>query len=209
MKSESKPPKPLSKKHKRVLDEYLVCFVQWKAYKVVYPDSSEEVCRTSSSRLFADANFQAHLQARLNEAHMSADEALKLQAEIARGDVGVFFKVVDEWMFNPLPEYEILDEKEVVDKTQEPPVKRISYRVRHVVLDMDKVIDPRYSHLIHKFSNTRKNGVSIETYDKQTAIRDVLKIHGKFKDGVSLNLPEGLTINVVKASDAASKNDSK
>lgn len=183
--------KPLSKPHQVVLDNYLILFHQTKAYMVAYPRAKETSARTAAARLFADANFSAHLQARLSEIHMGADEALKLQSDIARGDVGIFFRPVDEWMFNPLPEYEILDQKEVIDDTADPPKTRISYRVFHVVLDMEKVMNPQYSHLIKKFTNSRKNGLSIEMYSRQEAIRDALKIHGKFTERVDLTNSDG------------------
>lgn len=175
----SKDLKPLSKKHQRVLDEYFLCWSQTEAYRKIYPNITYESAKTSSARLFANDNFSAHLNARLEEFHMGVNEALKLQTEIARADMGVFYKVIDEWVFYPLPSYEILAEQEVLDDTQDPPVKRISYRVRHVAVDMDKVIDPRYSHLIHEFSDSRRAGLKIKTYDKQAAIRDVLKVHEK------------------------------
>lgn len=179
---EAKELKPLSKKHKRVQDEYLKCWNQTKAYQAVYPNSEYESARTAAARLFANDNFSAHLNLRLNEAHMSADEALARQAEIGRASLGTFFKVVDEWMFNPLPEYEILDEKEVIEETDKGPVKRISYRVLHIVLDTEKVMDPQYSHLIKRFTNSRKTGLSIEMYSAQEAHRDALKVAGKLKD---------------------------
>ena len=178
--------KPLSKKHEKVLYEYLLCFIQWKAYKAAYPNVTEESARVLSSKLFANVSFQAHLQARLSELHMSVDEALARETEIGRVGVGFFFKIVDEWMFNPLPEYEILDEREVIDDTKEPPQKQISYRVRHAVLDMDKVIDPQYAHLIKKFTNSRKTGLSIELYDGQTVHNNVLKMAGKFTEKVDI-----------------------
>ena len=187
--------KPLSKKHQAVQDKYLTCFNQTQAYLHVYTNVTYDSARTASARLFADDNFLAHLKLRLDEAHMSADEALALQAEIARANIGVFFKMIDEWVFDPLPSYEIIGQQEVVDDSdKDNPVKRISYRVRHVALDMDKVIDPRYSHLIHKFSDSRKTGLSIETYDKQTAIRDALKVHGKFTDKVQVEHSGGIAI---------------
>lgn len=174
--------KPLSKKHQRVLDNYVTYWRQTDAYWEVYPKNTYESAKTSAARLFANANFSAHLQARLDELQMSADEALKIQTDIGRGDVGIFFKVVDEWMFNPLPEYEILAEQEVdYEKEDGTKEKRVSYRVRHVVLDMDKVIDPKYSYLIQEFSNSRRRGLSIKTYSKYEAIRDILKIQGKLK----------------------------
>jgi hypothetical protein len=83
--------KPLSKKHKLVQDKYLVYLNQEKAYSEVYPDASPDSAKASASRLFTDVNFRAHLEARLCEAHLTADEALKLQADIARGDITEFF----------------------------------------------------------------------------------------------------------------------
>lgn len=177
---------PLSKRHQKVLDEYLVCFNKTKAYQTAYPSSSYDSARTGAARLFADANFSAHLKAKSEELQMSADEAIKRVTDVARSDVGVFFKVSDEWMFNPLPEYEILDEKEVIDGTVDPPKKRVSYRVRHVILDMDKVRDPAYSWMLKSFSNSRKNGYKIELHDQYDALRDILKLHGKFTDRVDV-----------------------
>jgi hypothetical protein len=178
--------KPLSKRHQKVLYEYLICFSQWKAYKAAYPNATDESARSASARLFAGDNFSAHLRARLDEIHMSVDEALARETEVGRVGVGFFFKIVDEWMFNPLPEYEILDMREVFDDTKEPPEKQINYRVRHAVLDMDKVIDPQYAHLIKKFANSRKTGLSIELYDGQTVRNNVLKMAGKFTDRVDV-----------------------
>ena len=197
-------PKKLTNKQQVFIDEYLKCFNATAAAKAA--GYSEKSARQTGCDLLADPNISVQIQARLAEIHMSADEALKLQADIARADLGVFFKVADEWMFNPLPEYEILDEREVIDDTQEPPVKRISYRVRHVVLDTDKIVDPRYSYLMQKFSNTRKNGLSIELYDKQTAIRDVLKTHGKFVERHDLTTGgEKLNIATLKPSEIAER----
>lgn len=169
----------LTNKQRVFIDEYVKCFNASEAARRA--GYSEKTAGSIGSENLKKPEIQEAIQERLAEVHMSADEALKLTADIARTDIGVFFKIADEWMFNPLPEYEILDEREVTDDTQDPPVKRVSYRVRHVVLDMDKITDPRYSQLLHKFSNTRKAGLSIEVFDRQSAIRDVLKVHDKIK----------------------------
>lgn len=189
MSEETEPKlKPLSDRHQVVLDEYMKCWNKTEAYKVAYPKASHSSAKASAARLFADVNFLGHLRERLDEMHMSADEALARETETARIGVGFFFKITDEWMFNPLPEYEILDQREVMDTTKEPPVKEINYRVRHAVLDMDKVMDPKYSYLVKKFSNSRKTGLSIELYDGQTARVNTLKIAGKFTDKVDVDL---------------------
>lgn len=83
--SDEKELEPLSPEHQIVLNEYLKCWNKTRAYKKGFPKSSDEVARTMACRLFANANMKAHVQARLDESHMSADEALKMLAEIAHG----------------------------------------------------------------------------------------------------------------------------
>lgn len=173
-------PKKLTSKQQVFVSEYLRCFNATAA--AIAAGYSEKTAYSIGSENLKKPEVMASIQERMSEIHMSADEALKLQSDLAHVDVGFFFKIVDEWMFYPLPSYEILDEKEVIDDTKDPPEKRISYRVRHVALDMDKVSDPRYSWMIKSFSDSSKFGLKIETYDRQAAIANVLKVHGKFKD---------------------------
>jgi len=80
--------KPLSKKHQLFIDHYLRCFNQTEAYLAVYPSSSYDAARANAARLIATDNIKAEIQDRLNEVHMTADEAIKLHSEIARGDIG-------------------------------------------------------------------------------------------------------------------------
>jgi succinate dehydrogenase flavin-adding protein (antitoxin of CptAB toxin-antitoxin module) len=174
--------RPLSPTHQTVLDKYFECWEQTEAYKHAYPRSSHSAAKTSAARLFADANFQAHLQARLAENHLSANEVLKRLADMARGDMGIFFKITDEWMFYPPPTSEILAEQEVIEQEEgKPAVKRISYRVRRVILDLDKVMNPRYSHLIKKFSDTNR-GMSIEIHDAKDANKLLGEHHKLFNE---------------------------
>ena len=119
------------------------------------------------------------IKAEVDQRAMGANEILIGLTEQARGDLGVFFKIVEEWTYYPLPSYDIIDAKEVeVLDTEGKPTgeKKISYWVRHVALDMDRVIDPKYSHLLHKFSDSPKDGLSIEIYNKQTAFQTLAKI---------------------------------
>lgn len=196
--SDGKRLKPLSKKHQRFVAEYLKCFNGTRAYMVTYPGIAYESARAAASKLLTKDNIIAAIDEEKNAALMQADEAMKIVTDIANGDMGVFYKMVDEWMFNPLPSYEILDEKEVErerdDGTKE---KAVSYRVRHVVLDMDKVMDPRYSHLIQEFKDSRRSGLSIKTYNRHDAARDVLKMHGKFKEHIDLTNSDG-SLNVLR-----------
>lgn len=155
--------KPLNRKQQKVLDEYLVSFNQWRAYKTAYPNVTDESARTLSSKLFADVHFSAHLTARLNEVHMSADEALKRLADMARGDVTEFitpFGAVD------------LDAMKQAGKGHL--IKKIKQRT------------------ITKIGKNETDGDSethdteIELYPADSALRDVLKMHGKYKDTIDI-----------------------
>lgn len=185
--SEEEP--KLTKKQQLFIDYYLRSFnASEAARKAGY---SEKTAYAMGWENLRKPEIKAAINARLDEVHLSADEALKMNADIAHGTIGTFFKVVDEWMFNPLPSYEILDEKEVLDQTQTPPRTRVSYRVRHVVMDMDKVIDPQYSHLIREFSDSKRSGLSVKLHDKATAIDRTLRVAGKYRDTLDLTNSDG------------------
>ena len=157
--------KPLNKKQQMVLDEYFICFNQWRAYKKVYPNVTDESARALSSKLFADLNFSAHLAARLDEAHMSADEALKLQADIARGDLTKFFT-----------SYGNLDFDKLRDSGQGRLVKKIKQKTVTKVGKGEKDED------------TEILETEIELYPADVAQERILKMHGKFKDTQPVNV---------------------
>lgn len=154
-----------------------------RAYLAVYNTQSENTAAVEASRLLRKPNIRAEIERRLKEHQMESDEVLFGLTQQARADLGIFFKLVEEWTFYPLPTYDIIDAKEVVDDSDpDNPVKKVSYWVRHVVIDLDKIIDPRYSHLLHKFSDSPKNGLGIEIYNKQTALQTLAKINGLIID---------------------------
>lgn len=188
--NKQEPPeiKKLSKKHEQVMTAYLdpespTRWSQYKSYMTAYPKCRPESARTLSAKLFADVHFSSNLNARLQEYHMGVNEALAVQASFARADMGVFFKQAEIWTPDARETDEILQEEERAAPNDSDPDKTVTwYLVRRVAVDMDKVTDPQYSHLLHKFTDSPTKGLSIETYDKQGAVRDVLKIHGKYKE---------------------------
>jgi hypothetical protein len=140
----------------------------------------------------AKVSIKELIEKRLDENALQTGEILTGLSEQARGDLGVFFKLVEERTFFPLPSYDILGAKEVIDDSDpEKPVKRVSYWVRHVCIDMDRVIDPKYSHLLHKFSDSPKDGLGIEIYNKQTALQTLAKIRGMMVNKTEISGPEG------------------
>lgn len=147
--------KPLSKKHKRVLDEYLVCFKQVDAYQKVYPSTTYDSAKAAASKLFTSVNFSAHLKERLDEAQMSADEAIKRLSDMARGDVGEF-----------IDNFGSLSLDEARKKGLTPLIKKIKQRT---TIKNGKEED------------TETHDLEIELYDAQSAIEKILKVRGDLK----------------------------
>lgn len=171
----------LTNKQKVFIEEYLSC---WNASEAARRAGYKNP-RMSGSENLTKPDVAAEIKQRISEKAMSADEVLTRLADQARANLGCFYKLVEEWTFYPLPTYDILDAQEV-DDTSDPdsPVKRISYFVRHVAIDMDKLIDPRYSHLLHKVSDSPKGGIEIELYNAQAALIQLGKHHKLFTDQV-------------------------
>jgi hypothetical protein len=123
----------------------------------------------------------AEAEARWKAVIMGPLEIQAIYSQQARADIGVFFKIVEEWTYYPLPTYDVIDAKEVdiLDEEGEPTgEKKISYWVRHIAIDMDKVVDPRYSHLLAEFSDSPKDGITIKPQSKQNALQALAKMYG-------------------------------
>ena len=151
--------KPLSKKHRRFLDEYLICFNATQAYLAVYPGSSYEASRVSASNLLAKPNIKAWLQTKLDEVHMGADEALKLTADIARGDVAQLMDVTSMGFMLDMKKAESLGLTKLIKKVKQKTTTKIS----------KNNVDP----------DTEVHELEVELYSAQEAQRDILKVHGK------------------------------
>ena len=172
-------PKPLNKAQQVFVSEYLKLFNATEAYLVAYPKSKRDSARANAARLIAEDSVKAEIEARLAEIHMSADEALKLMADIARGDIG---DVIDN--------FGSVDMVEARKKGKTKLIKRLKQRT--ITKIGKNKSDPDEE--IHE--------TEVEFYPADSAIRDILKIHGKYKD--TIQLPESLRIEIVRASDATS-----
>ena len=172
--------KPLTKKQEIFVNEYLQCFNGAEAARRA--GYSEKNARDTASDLLANPDISRHIQSRLNEVHMSADEALKLLSDIARGDIGHFV--------NDYGGVDIL-------KARENGLTKLIKKVKTKTItingkDQDKEVIEE----------------EIELYPADSALRDILKIHGKFTDKVDLTSGGApLEIKIVKASDATSNSE--
>jgi phage terminase small subunit len=137
--------------------------------------------RELAHRNMENAEVLAEIAARFAETtQLATDEVLQRLAAQARGDIGVFFEVVEFWTIEePLPTYEIVRTRIDLDETgnQVP-----HYLLRRIQLNTAKLTDPAYSPLVKKFSDSPKNGLSVELYDAQAALQIVGKHLGMFKE---------------------------
>jgi len=190
----------LSDKHQAFIDSYFLHHLNaTEAYCDVY-GTDRETGAARGSLLLRNVKVRAEIDRRLAEKTASADEILIGLTEQGRAKLGDFFKLVEEWTFYPLSTQEVLGEKEVDvlnDEGKPTGEKKVSYWVRHVVLDMDRVIDPKFSQLISEFSDSRDKGTKIKLYDKQTAWRDIAKMRGMITDKTDIT-SDGKPIQVTR-----------
>lgn len=147
---------------------------------------SEKTAYSIGHDLLKKPEINAEIQRLIDEKTIGYDEMVMGLSEQGRATLGDFFKVVDEWTAFPLPTQEIIGaEDRIID--EETGEEKTFYLVKRIVLDLDKLIDPRYSHLVKKFSDSSKNGLSIELYDKQSAWRDIAKLRGLITDKTEIS----------------------
>lgn len=174
--------KPLNDKQKVFISEYLKCFNGTEAYCKAYPKAKRDSARTTASELLAKPNVKAEIQARLAEIHMSADEALSRMSDIARGDITEF-----------ITPFGAVDLEAMKRAGKGHLIKKIKQRTITKVAKSESDAD------------TETHDTEIELYPADGALRDILKIHGKFKDAIEL--PDELTVRIVRASDVIGNPD--
>jgi phage terminase small subunit len=158
--------KPLSRKHLRFIDEYLKTFNGTRAYMVVYPKAKYDSAGVLSANLLGDIRIKAEVDRRLAEVHMSADEALKLLAEQARGDIGEVMDVYSTG-FN-------LDMQKAKELGLTKLIKKVRQKTTTIIGKKQSDDDKEITEL------------EVELYDSQAAIDKILKVHGKYTNTIDL-----------------------
>lgn len=171
----------INKRQQVFIDEYLKCFNGAEAARRA--GYSEKSARQTASELLANPNISEHIQARLAEVHMSADEALKLTADIARGDVSDFM-AIGSMGFS-------LDLQAAFEAGKTNLIKKVSQKT----ITVNGKNEDKETHIL-----------DIELYDRQAALRDILKLHGRFTDKVDLSNSDGtLKPETLKPSEIAAR----
>lgn len=177
----------LNRKQTLFVDYYLQSFnASDAARKAGY---SEKTAYSIGHELLRKPDISAAIQAKLQEVHMSADEALKLTADIARGDIAQLMDV-SSMGFN-------LDMSKAKELGLTGLIKKVKQRV--------------ITHIAKSESDEDREVIDLEVelYDKQAALRDILKVHGKFVEKMEVSGKEGTPLEIVirKASEVGT--DSK
>lgn len=126
---------------------------------------------------------------------ISTNEGLTLLAAQARASIGVFFKTHERLTEEPRATDEIIEEMMGQDEKGNP--VRL-YRVRCIVIDIDRLTDPRFGPLVRKFKDSPREGLSLEIHDSQGAIVKLLEAQGVFKPSATASL----NIDMTKLADA-------
>lgn len=149
-------PKKLTRRQIVFVNEYLK---SWNASDAARKAGySERSAYSRGYELMRNREVKAAIEARLDEVHMSAEEALKLTADIARGDMGEFMAI------GPMGFSLDLDAAQKAGKTNL--LKKVTQKT---------IIDGK--------KDTETHIVDIELYDRQQALKDILQVHGRLRSG--------------------------
>jgi hypothetical protein len=163
----------LTKQQEIFVSEYLAC---WNAAEAARRAGySTRTAKAQGLNLLKTPKIAERIAERIAEKAMTADEALTLLTEQARADIGIFFKVAERWTSAPLGTQEIIDEKDELDAKG---TLRHFYLVRYIAIDVAKLVDPRYSRLVKRFSETTERGITFELHDAQAALEKLGKALG-------------------------------
>ena len=156
--------KQLTRKQQAFIDAYLVCFNGAEAARRA--GYTPKNARDTASDLLANPDISRQIDARMAEVHMSADEALKLTADIARGDVASLMEITSVGGNLDLRKAQELGLTKLIKKFKQRTTTRMSKT--------------------DEGEDTETHDIEIELYNAQDALRDILKIHGKFIDRTDL-----------------------
>lgn len=141
---------------------------------------SQDSARAIGSENLTKPDIKAAVSERMDEAAMSANEALMRIAEIARSDIGDIFSTVEV----DISGRRVASSDEDEDESGELP----STVTREVtMIDIKKAIDEGRSFLIKSYTTTQY-GQRVELYSALDALTTIAKIHGLLSEKVQLEL---------------------
>ncbi len=153
----------LTHKQQVFISEYLKSFNATAA--AIAAGYSEKTARQIGAENLSKPDLKAEIQSRLDEVHMSADEALKLTADIARGDLTEFI--------TPFGNIDI-------DLLRKSGKGRLIKKIKQkTVTKIGKGDDSEDVEVLD---------TEIELYPADAALDKILKVHGRYSDAPTVNV---------------------
>ena len=147
------------------VDEYLLTLNATKAYQKAHPKAKATGAAVNGHKLLRKTNVQEEISRRLEEQHMSANEALKIISDIARGDITEFF--------TPLGN---IDFEELRKSGRGRLIKKIKQRTITKIGKGEQDED------------TEIHDTEIEIYPALDAARDILKVTKKLPADINIQV---------------------
>lgn len=149
-----------SNKQKAFIEEYLKDFNATQA--AIRAGYSEKTARSQGHRLLTNVDVSEAIQQRLSEKRVSADEALQMLSEIIRGDLGEFVN-----------NFGMIDVSQVRKEGKTRLIKK--WKTKTVTIN-------------GKDEDREVHTEDIELYDRLAAIDKILRVEGKYKDSLDINV---------------------
>lgn len=149
-----------------------------RAYMKLHPNASYDSARSSASEILSKGNIRAEIRQRLTEKAMSAEEALARLGEMARAELKPFIRIDDDGFtyFN----------------FADPEASEYLYLIKKLKTKRERRLEGKGD----SADAWEGEWVEVELHDAQSALRDILKMHGKFVDRVDVTGGGGITLTV-------------
>lgn len=155
----------LTNKQRVFIDEYLRDFNATQA--AIRAGYSEKTARAIGHENLTKPDIATEIQQRLDEKRVSADEALQLLSDMARGDLGEFMDVSQMGF-----QLKLLDEDGSRKNTRV--IRKIKQKTTTFIAKKESDEDRE----VHE--------VELELYDAQAAIDKILRVAGKYQNNVDI-----------------------
>jgi phage terminase small subunit len=163
------PEKKLTAKQRLFIDEYLRSFNATRA--AIAAGYSGNTARQMGSENLSKPDIKVEISKRLQESHMSADEALKRISDIANSDIG-----------DLLDNNGLLDIRQAKEKGLTRLIRKIKQKTTTRIGKTDDADDVEIIE------------IEFEMYSAHEAQRDILKVGGAMRDSeinINVNLTDG------------------
>jgi len=144
-----------------------------RAYMKLHPKVTYESAKATASVVLTNLNVRAEVKRRLNEGAMSVEEALYRVGVMARAELMPFIRVDDDGFtyFN----------------FSDPDAQEYMWLIKEMETKRERRIEGQGKGA----EEWEGEWVRVKLVDAQAALRDILKMHGKFVDKVALTDPSG------------------